>query len=93
MLVHSVTAEGFDTIEEGIECIEIIIGEAYKGEPIPPHFWDLYTKVLNSQNNSESNFIDSEYVNAVVDLLVTFIYSDPKGMLNVSQGQTDSHLK
>jgi hypothetical protein len=34
VLLHSLTADGLDSIEEGIDCITILIYHAYKKSPI-----------------------------------------------------------
>jgi len=41
-LLHSLTADGLDSIEEGIECITMIVYYGYKEKPISPTMWKLF---------------------------------------------------
>lgn len=45
-LLHSLTADGLDSIEEGIECITMIVYYAYKEKPISPTMWKLFPQLL-----------------------------------------------
>lgn len=41
-LLHSLTADGLDSIEEGIECIVHLVHYGYKDKQISYNMWKLY---------------------------------------------------
>ena len=41
-LVHSLTEAGFDSLEEGIDCITMFVHNNYRDKPIAPRMWVLY---------------------------------------------------
>ena len=47
-LLHSLTADGLDSIEEGIDSISMLIYYGYKGdgEPLSKELWGLYPQLL-----------------------------------------------
>ena len=66
MLLHSLTIDGLDAIEEGIDCITIILYHGYKTRPISPALWKLYPQLLYVCAGSEkekSGGFGIEYVN------------------------------
>lgn len=40
------TADGLDSIEEGIECIIMVIYYGYKERPISPNMWKIFPQLL-----------------------------------------------
>lgn len=65
VLLHCLTVDGLDSIEEGIDCITIILYNGYKDRPISPNLWKLYQQLLyvcaGSENSKEGGF-GLEYV-------------------------------
>ena len=55
VLLHSLTADGLDSIEEGIDCITILIYHAYKKSPISAQMWKLYPQLLYVCAGGEDN--------------------------------------
>ena len=45
-LLHSLTADGLDSIEEGIECIIMIIYHGYKEKSISANMWKIFPQLL-----------------------------------------------
>lgn len=45
-LLHSLTSDGLDSIEEGIGCISMIIYYGYKDKQISETMWKLYPQLL-----------------------------------------------
>lgn len=45
-LLHSLTADGLDSIEEGIDCITLFLYHGYKERPISAEMWRLYPQLL-----------------------------------------------
>ena len=88
VLLHSLTVDGLDAIEEGIDCITIIIYHAYKNNSISPSMWKLFPQLLyvcaGSEENKDGGF-GLEYVNAIVVALKNYISRDPTGILAVGE--------
>jgi hypothetical protein len=42
VLLHTLTVDGFDSIEEGMDCITFLIYYAYKQTSISANMWKLY---------------------------------------------------
>ena len=41
-LLHSLTADGLDSIEEGVDCITMLAHHGYKDRALSPSMWRLY---------------------------------------------------
>lgn len=41
-LVHGLTEAGIDSLEEGIDCVTMILHHGYKEQPISEDMWKLY---------------------------------------------------
>jgi hypothetical protein len=64
--MHSLTVDGLDSIEEGIDCITILLHYCYKDRPISDDMWRLYPQLLYVCAGSEgekSGGFGLEYVN------------------------------
>jgi len=84
--LHSLTADGLDSIEEGIDCITLFLYHGYKERPVSQDLWKLYPQLLfvcaGGDGDVEGGF-GFEYVSQIVVALKNFIAKDPNGMLNV----------
>lgn len=99
-LLHSLTADGLDSIEEGIDCIGLILYHGYKPTEgaqvagaqagISAAMWKLYPQLLyvcaGADGDQEGGF-GFEYVTPIVLALKNYIAQDPAGMLAVQEGQ------
>lgn len=95
VLLHTLTADGLDSIEEGIDCITLFLYHGYKNRPISAEMWKLYPQLLyvcaGSDGDKEGGF-GFEYVSQIVGALKNFIAKDPNGMMNVQEGQEKTNL-
>ena len=41
-LLHALTADGLDSIEEGVDCITMLVHHGYKDKALSPNMWRLY---------------------------------------------------
>jgi hypothetical protein len=66
VLLHTLTVDGLDAIEEGIDCITIVLYYGYKSRPISNSMWKLFPQLLyvcaGSENEQNGGF-GLEYVN------------------------------
>lgn len=95
MLLHSLTIDGLDAIEEGIDCITIIVYWGYKNRPISPNMWKLYPQLLYvcaGTEQEKSGGFGLEYISQVVIALKNYISRDSEGLKKVGEGQEESHL-
>jgi hypothetical protein len=46
VLLHSLTPDGLDAIEEGIDCITLLLYHGYKSPPLSNDMWKLYPQLL-----------------------------------------------
>ena len=46
IMLHSLTVDGLDAIEEGIDCITILLYHGYKNRPISASLWRLFPQLL-----------------------------------------------
>jgi hypothetical protein len=93
-LLHSLTADGLDSIEEGIDCITLVLYHGFrrpKDAPqgtggISPAMWKLYPQLLyvcaGADGDADGGF-GFEYVTPIVIALKNYIAQDPAGMLAV----------
>lgn len=104
-LLHSLTADGLDSIEEGIDCITLILYHGYKrpekGAQAAPtgiadQMWTLYPQLLyvcaGADGDADGGF-GFEYVTPIVIALKNYISQDPEGMLKVQEGQGKTRLE
>lgn len=97
--MHSLTADGLDSIEEGIDCITLILYHGYKRPAegaqgaqtgISEAMWKLYPQLLyvcaGADGDAEGGF-GFEYVTPIVIALKNYIAQDPTGMLAVQDDQ------
>lgn len=95
VLLHSLTVDGLDSIEEGIDCITILLHYCYKDRPISPRMWMLYPQLLYVCAGSEgekSGGFGLEYVNQVIVALKNFVSRDQNALKGVIEGQEQSSL-
>jgi hypothetical protein len=94
-LLHSLTADGLDSIEEGIDCITMIVHYGYKTRSISPTIWKLYPQLLyicaGADGDDEGGF-GFEFVSQIAVTLKNYISRDPEGMLAVGEGQDKNYL-
>lgn len=90
------TADGLDSIEEGIECIVHLVYYGYKDKPVSQEMWKLYPQLLyicaGSDGDMEGGF-GFEFVNQICTAVKNYISRDPNGMMAVGQDQDKTHLQ
>ena len=87
VLLHTLTPDGLDSIEEGIESITMLIYYGYKnGTQVSPEMWKLYPQMLyvvaGSTDNKDGGY-GIEYSQTILGAIKNFISKDPKNMLCV----------
>lgn len=96
VLLHSLTVDGLDAIEEGIECITILLYYGYKTNPISSNLWRLFPQLLyvcaGSEGQSEGGF-GLEFASPVIVTLKNYISRDTGGLFNVGDNQDKTYIE
>lgn len=89
-LLHSLTSDGLDSIEEGIECIIMLVYYGYKNKPISAEMWRLFPQLLyvcaGDDGDMDGGF-GFEYITQITVALKNYISRDPKGANSVGPEQ------
>ena len=95
-LLHSLTADGLDSIEEGVDCITLFLYHGCKDKPISAEMWKLFPQLLyvcaGNDGDMEGGF-GFEYVNQIAVSLKNYFAHDQNGIISVGEGQTKTHLQ
>jgi hypothetical protein len=97
ILLHSLTPDGLDAIDEGLDCINIFIYYACDRDTrVPPELWKTLPQMLfmvgGNENDAEGGFA-FEYLGQVSICLQNFIAKDPLTFLSVGEEQTETYFE
>lgn len=79
--MYCLTPDGIDSIEEGIECLAMLL---YHGNNIGPNLWRLFPHMLYivaGKPGDEDGGYAFEYLNNVATCVQNYIAKDPKTFL------------
>ena len=71
-LLHSVSVDGFDSIEEGLDCITMLLHYAHKTNPISDNLWTIFPQLLFitvGHEGEDEGGLGFEYVAQIVTTL------------------------
>ena len=95
VLLHSVTIDGLDSIEEGLDCITMLLFFAYKNKEISEQLWKIFPQLLfitvGSENDGEGG-AGFEFVSQVVNCLKNYFAKDPQGCKKIGPEQDKTYL-
>ena len=97
ILMHSLTPDGLDAIEEGLDCINIFIYYACdRTTRIPAELWKLLPQMMyivaGKQDDVDGGFA-FEFLGQVAVCLQNFIAKDPETLMLVGEGQTETYFQ
>jgi len=91
--MHGLTPDGLDAIEDGLDCMAIIM---YYGKAISPEMWKLYPQMLyivaGKPDDIDGGF-GHEYLGPVVTCIQNFISKDITTFLTKAADQEISYLE
>lgn len=93
ILMHGLTPDGLDAIEDGLDCIAIIL---YYGNQVNSDMWRLLPQMLYivaGKDDDVDGGFGNEYLTAVVTCVQNYIAKDPATFMTVGQGQTETYLE
>ena len=96
VILHTLTIDGLDSIEEGIDCITLLAHHGYKSSrPLSHNMWKLYPQLLYicaGNDGDEEGGYGFEQVTQICVALKNYVSRDPQGMLQVGEDQAKDHL-
>lgn len=90
ILMHSLTPEGLDAIDDGLDCINIFVYYACDNQSrVPNELWKLLPQMLyivaGNPDDVDGGFAH-EYLNAVSSCVQNFVCKDPQTFMTVGEG-------
>lgn len=83
ILMHGLTPDGLDAIEDGLDCIALLVYNSEKGR-LSPDMWKLYPQLLyvvcGDQNDPDGGY-GFEYLSQIAVSLQNYISKDPDTFL------------
>lgn len=97
IMMHSLTPDGLDAIEEGLDCINIMVYYAFdRNTRIPAELWKLLPQmmyiVVGNENDVDGGFA-FDFLGQVAVCLQNFISRDPETLMTVGEGQTETYFQ
>jgi hypothetical protein len=81
--MHSLTPDGLDAIEDGVDCIAMLL---YYGSQVGLELWKLYPQMLYIVGGNPGD-VDGgfafEYLNNVATCIQNYIAKDPQTFLSI----------
>jgi len=90
MLLHSLTPDGLDSIEDGLDCIAMVL---YHGSNngVSKNMWKIFPQllyvVIGDEKDPDGGY-GIEYLSQVTISIQNYISKDPDNFLSVGEGQT-----
>ena len=96
ILMHGLTPDGMDSIEDGLDCIAMLIYYQDTGVKLTPAMWLLFPMMLHVVGGAE-NDVDGgfafEYLNLATVCIQNYIAKDPLTLMSVGAGQTVTYME
>lgn len=97
ILMHSLTPDGLDAIDDGLDCINIFVYYACeRNTTVPAELWKLLPQMMHMVAGNADD-VDGgyafEYLGQVVVCVQNFIAKDPTTFLSVGEGQTETFFE
>ena len=96
ILMHSLTTDGLDAIDDGLDCINVFVYYGCdKQIGVPVQLWKLLPQMLfmvaGDANDVDGGFA-IEQLSQVAICVQNFIARDPQTLMTVGEGQTESYF-
>mmetsp|Transcript_42364 Transcript_42364/g.55849 ORF Transcript_42364/g.55849 Transcript_42364/m.55849 type:complete len:774 (-) Transcript_42364:479-2800(-) len=97
ILMHCLTPDGLDSIDDGLDCTNIFIYYACDRESrVPVELWKLLPQMMYITGGNDDD-VDGgfafEQLPAVISCLQNFVAKDPQTFLSVGEGQTETYFE
>ena len=95
ILMHSLTPDGLDAIEDGIDIINTIVYHGTTAEmPISADLWKLFPQLLHitvGNDNDEEGGYGFEYLSTVATTIQNYVTKGTNVLMTVGPDQTDTY--
>ncbi|CDW76775.1 UNKNOWN [Stylonychia lemnae] len=93
MLLHTLTPDGLDSIEDGLDCIALIL---YHGSVngVSKNMWKIFPQliyIICGENDPDGGY-GFEYLSQVCVSIQNYIAKDPNSFLSIGEGQTQTFI-
>ena len=96
ILMHGLTPDGLDSIEDGLDCISLLLYYKQKGQAVSPQMWYLLPQIMHIIGGKPGD-VDGgfayEYLSLSVVAIQNFISKDPATLLTKGEGQEATYLE
>ena len=97
VMMHTLTPDGMDSIEEGLEIINIYLYHGFKqGETLPAEIWRLLPQLMTITIGDETD-VDGgfafEFLSQTCTIVQNYISRDQQTLFTVGQDQPDTFFK
>jgi hypothetical protein len=86
ILMHGLTPDGLDAIEDALDCIALILYYSPKGQRISPNMWKLFPQLMyvicGPDDDPEGGFA-FEYLGQISVAIQNYIAKDPQSFLMI----------
>ena len=95
--MHSLTPDGLDVLEDGLDCLLTYIHHACTRESrVPDELWKLLPQMMFLTAGNEGD-VDGgfgfEQLSQVISVVQNFINKDPETLLSIGEGQTETYFE
>ena len=95
--MHSLTPDGLDVLEDGLDCIITFIYHACdRNTRVPGELWKLLPQMMFIAAGNEGD-VDGgfgfEHLSQVIAVVQNFINKDPETLLSIGEGQTETYFE
>lgn len=95
--MHSLTPDGLDAIDDGLDCINVFVYYACDNETrVPNELWKLLPQMLyivaGNADDVDGGFAH-EYLGQVCIILQNFVCKDPTTFMSIGEGQTETYFE
>ena len=96
VLLHSLTPDGLDSIEDSLDCIAMILYHGKQGA-ISASIWKLFAQLLyvvcgEEGEEEHGGGYGFEYISQIAVSLQNYIAKDPDHFLTVGEGQSQTYI-
>lgn len=97
ILMHGLTPDGMDVVEDCLNCINLLIYYGTpKGTTIAPEMWSLLPQmmyIVAGRDDDLDGGFGFEFLNFAANCVQNYIAKDPKTLLTQGAGQTMTYLE
>lgn len=93
-MLHTLTPDGLDAIEDGLDCIALVLYHGHQGN-VSPQMWNIFKQLLyiivGDGTDPEGGY-GFEYLSQVTVAIQNYISKDPERFLSVGEGNQETFI-